>query len=158
MHIPLVKVLLLVVDTVCTNYGMRPPRPPPSSQEQQKFFRRDALSGNYQFDIKYSLRDTRLKSFAFPWETASSLRITPAFFIGFVLAITGGVIRVSCHHALGKFFTWQLSVQDDHKLVTTGPSSVVRHPSHVEWGLITIGIRSSRPGPTSSRAASRTRG
>ncbi|KAI9064435.1 hypothetical protein FKP32DRAFT_1675928 [Trametes sanguinea] len=147
MHAPLVRVLLLVADTACMNYGMRPPRPPPPSQEQQKFFRRDALSGNYRFDVKLTTAwrvaagtlalleaatilakelparyssELPFLSMIFPCKAALNLRITPTFLIGSVLAIAGGLIRVSCHHALGRFFTWQLSLR--------------------RMGLITIGI------------------
>ncbi|KAJ2972238.1 hypothetical protein NUW54_g12313 [Trametes sanguinea] len=112
--------LLLIADTACMNYGMRPPRPPPPSQEQQKFFRRDALSGNYRFDVKLTTAwrvaagtlalveaatiivkqlparySDELPLFTiFPWKAASSLRITPTFLVGSALAIAGGLIAV----------------------------------------------------------------
>lgn len=39
---------------------------------------------------------------------------------------------------MGRFFTWQLVVMKDHKLVTEGPYSIVRHPSYV--GSLMIGV------------------
>lgn len=48
----------------------------------------------------------------------------------------GSFIRLSCYRALGSNFTWELAVKKDHKLVTSGPYAVVRHPSYV--GALTI--------------------
>ena len=48
----------------------------------------------------------------------------------------GSFIRLSCYRALGKNFTWELSVKQGQTLVTSGPYAVVRHPSYV--GALTI--------------------
>ena len=48
----------------------------------------------------------------------------------------GSFIRLACYRALGKSFTWELSVKRDQSLVTSGPYAVVRHPSYV--GALTI--------------------
>lgn len=44
-----------------------------------------------------------------------------------------------CYRTLGRFFTWELSLQKDHTLVTEGPYSVVRHPAYVGNLLIGVG-------------------
>ncbi|OBZ75810.1 putative protein-S-isoprenylcysteine O-methyltransferase [Grifola frondosa] len=61
------------------------------------------------------------------------------FITGWVFACAGGFIRVACHRALGRFFTWDLSVQKDHTLITSGPYSVVRHPGYTGLSLIAMG-------------------
>lgn len=68
-----------------------------------------------------------------------SLRITPTFVVGSMLALAGGLNRLWCHRTLGRFFVWQLSLQDGHKLVTTGPYAIVRHPSYISWIVLQIG-------------------
>ncbi len=68
-----------------------------------------------------------------------SLRLTPTTLAGGLLGIAGGCIRVWCHRTLGRFFTWEVSVRDEHKLVTDGPYSIVRHPSYTGWHLVIIG-------------------
>ncbi|KAI0670383.1 hypothetical protein C8Q78DRAFT_1079355 [Trametes maxima] len=67
------------------------------------------------------------------------LYATPAFLAGSSLTIAGGLIRIHCHRALGRFFMWQATVQDDHELITTGPYAVVRHPSFTALALIAVG-------------------
>jgi len=57
-------------------------------------------------------------------------RITPLFVAGSTFIALGGYIRWQCYRTLGRFFTFQLSVRNDHRLVTGGPYSVVRHPSY----------------------------
>ncbi|PFH50833.1 hypothetical protein AMATHDRAFT_3570 [Amanita thiersii Skay4041] len=66
----------------------------------------------------------------FEGRDGSSIRLTRATVIGCVLGVIAGHIRAECYHELGKYFTFELSVQKDHTLVTTGPYSVVRHPSY----------------------------
>ncbi|KAI1791291.1 hypothetical protein LXA43DRAFT_1082758 [Ganoderma leucocontextum] len=44
-----------------------------------------------------------------------------------------------CYRELGQLFTWQSVVRDDHKLITTGPYSIVRHPSYTGFYLLVIG-------------------
>ena len=42
-------------------------------------------------------------------------------------------MRVVCHRALGRFFTWPVAVRENHALVTRGPYAVVRHPGYAAW-------------------------
>ncbi|CDO68286.1 hypothetical protein BN946_scf184799.g13 [Trametes cinnabarina] len=165
MHASLAKAALLVADTVCIHYGLSPPGPPPSPTEQQRFFKPDALAGTYWLHstcvcawrvaagtlaiveaatilarhIPPRYASAILTNLPFT-KGVLNLRMTSTFLAGSALAIAGGLIRICCHHALGKFFTWQLSVQDGHKLVTAGPYAIVRHPSYVGWALITLGM------------------
>jgi protein-S-isoprenylcysteine O-methyltransferase Ste14 len=40
------------------------------------------------------------------------------------------LVLISGARALGRFFTFEISIRDQHKLITTYPYSVVRHPSY----------------------------
>ncbi|KAF8648475.1 hypothetical protein AX16_006256 [Volvariella volvacea WC 439] len=62
------------------------------------------------------------------------IRISPLSFFGTILTLWGTFIRVSAYRTLGRYFTFELSLQKDHKLVVSGPYSFVRHPSYT--GLI----------------------
>ncbi len=68
-----------------------------------------------------------------------NISLTPASAIGALLGMAGGLIRLSCHRSLGRLFTWEMSVRDDHQLITSGPYSVVRHPSYTGLALIACG-------------------
>jgi protein-S-isoprenylcysteine O-methyltransferase Ste14 len=53
---------------------------------------------------------------------------------GAVLALTGALFAAWAKFRLGRLFSPQLGVQEDHRLITTGPYAVVRHPIYL--GLI----------------------
>ncbi|KAF9238465.1 hypothetical protein BU15DRAFT_75163 [Melanogaster broomeanus] len=65
--------------------------------------------------------------------------LTPAFLAGSVLSIAGSLLRIHCYRALGRMFTFELSIRRDHKLITSGPYSVVRHPSYTAVIGLTLG-------------------
>ncbi|KAG1800018.1 uncharacterized protein BJ212DRAFT_1468365 [Suillus subaureus] len=66
--------------------------------------------------------------------------ITPAFLVGSIAVAIGGVLRLYCISTLGKFWSFQLSVRKEHRLVTSGPYSVVRHPSYTGLLLQSAGF------------------
>ncbi|KAH9854230.1 hypothetical protein C2E23DRAFT_727279 [Lenzites betulinus] len=165
---PLLKVPLLLSNAACTYYGMKPPTPVAQPQERAKYGKGDWMgmiwTPNVMVNLAVFLRGSlcgaavveaaallaqhipsphsdRLLSHLFYHSDASpdSLAVTPMFLVGSALTIAGGLIRITCHRALGRFFSWQLSVQDGHKLITTGPYSVVRHPSYSGWLLLAAG-------------------
>jgi len=50
--------------------------------------------------------------------------------IGVVSLLFGSCLRISSINKLGNFFVYEFVVQKSHTLITTGPYSVVRHPSY----------------------------
>ncbi|KAG2114416.1 hypothetical protein DEU56DRAFT_189187 [Suillus clintonianus] len=66
--------------------------------------------------------------------------LSPALIAGSCLSIIGGAIRIYCYSALGRLFTFQLSIRQDHNLVTSGPYSIVRHPSYTGALCLDLGI------------------
>ncbi|KAJ3559497.1 hypothetical protein NM688_g302 [Phlebia brevispora] len=65
----------------------------------------------------------------------SNIYISATFVIGLVLSVFGAWIRASCYRHMGRHFTFELTIQDEHKLITHGPYAIVRHPSY--FGLFT---------------------
>ena len=61
----------------------------------------------------------------------SQIRFTTAAAVGTTLGIAGGALRTWCYRELGKYFTFEMTVMKDHRLVTTGPYRIVRHPSYI---------------------------
>lgn len=66
--------------------------------------------------------------------------ITFPFILGTALAVVGGLIRWWCFRTLGRYFTFQLSVRKGHRIVTTGPYAVIRHPSYTAGIVQVIGM------------------
>ena len=48
---------------------------------------------------------------------------------------TSTIIRLQCYKALGKSFTFEVSLKKDHRLVTSGPYAFVRHPAYSTGAL-----------------------
>jgi len=72
--------------------------------------------------------------------TLHTTPITTAFLAGSLAVMIGGVVRVCCALALGKHWNVLLSVRKGHRLVTSGPYSVVRHPSYTGYLLQYVGL------------------
>ena len=51
--------------------------------------------------------------------------------IGLILLFTGLAIRWISINTLKKYFTANLTIQEDHKLITTGIYKYIRHPSYL---------------------------
>jgi len=62
--------------------------------------------------------------------THTTPSITTPFLLGFLLALAGTYIRLCCYRAMGRHFTFEVSVRAEHKLITAFPYSVVRHPGY----------------------------
>ncbi|KAG2040969.1 hypothetical protein BDR03DRAFT_947816 [Suillus americanus] len=65
---------------------------------------------------------------------------SPALIVGSCLSVVGSAIRMQCYSTLGRFFTFELSIRQDHKLITSGPYAIVRHPSYIGGLCVFLGI------------------
>ncbi|KAF7321284.1 Protein-S-isoprenylcysteine O-methyltransferase [Mycena kentingensis (nom. inval.)] len=63
-------------------------------------------------------------------ERADAIRISPVFVLGIFLTGLGAYLRAWCYRELGAFFTFEVSIRHDHRLVQSGPYAVVRHPGY----------------------------
>ncbi|OSX57364.1 hypothetical protein POSPLADRAFT_1061572 [Postia placenta MAD-698-R-SB12] len=83
-----------------------------------------------------------------PTSLASQIHFSPAFYIGTALAVAGGIVRYQCYRTMGRFFTFEITMRNGHRLVTTGPYAYVRHPSYTGWlvAMVGPGICCASPG------------
>lgn len=81
---------------------------------------------------------TRLLSLLTPTRPLA-LTPTPRFLLTGALVLAAGLLRLWTYRTLGRFFRWQLSLVDGHRLVTAGPYAWVRHPSYVASALVSYG-------------------
>ncbi|KAA1469128.1 hypothetical protein DENSPDRAFT_864001 [Dentipellis sp. KUC8613] len=143
----LLKLALLVLGHAFYHVTVTPPNAPPKGSEKARYGK-DALSRkivmNAVVPIELGLIIPTL------CQAATTLALLPSsdliysssatqrfgslprsFLAGVVLQLLAGIIRISCYRALGRLFTFELSIRTEHKLVTGGPYSIVRHPSYV---------------------------
>ncbi|KAL1944036.1 hypothetical protein VTO73DRAFT_3854 [Trametes versicolor] len=162
---PLLKIPLLVSEAILNYITTTPPNPPPPPVQTKKYDGHGILTPIDDMHMKIisvlkwctcglimmEAAAVIIQETPSLWQSHPSLaqvsttvedlslRITPTFVVGSMLALAGGLNRLWCHRTLGRFFVWQLSLQDGHKLVTTGPYAIVRHPSYISWIVLQVG-------------------
>jgi protein-S-isoprenylcysteine O-methyltransferase Ste14 len=62
------------------------------------------------------------------------------FAVGMVMLATGVALRLWSFQALGRYFTFTVTVKPDQPVVTRGPYRLLRHPGYAGGLLATIGI------------------
>jgi len=67
-------------------------------------------------------------------------RLSNMMFIGATVMILGIMVRYSAQCELGKYFTWEMGMRRDHKLVTSGMYRFVRHPAYTGLYAICLGV------------------
>ena len=79
-----------------------------------------------------------------PWEYAHLAgpipRDGPLAWVGLVLFAGGVVLQAAAIRALHGFYTTRLGMQPGHRLVTSGPYRVVRHPGYLSQIMCMTGI------------------
>lgn len=77
-----------------------------------------------------------------PFEMGSeaSVRITPVILMGWSLTMLGTSLRLWCFRTLDRFFTFEVTLKEDHQLCTGGPYTYVRHPAYTGWILQCAGL------------------
>ncbi|OSD00307.1 ICMT-domain-containing protein [Trametes coccinea BRFM310] len=159
---PLLKVPLLLAHSVCTYYGMTPSTPLPKPEEQKRYDASEFMARTMRVQIVlvsagkwtccgFALAEAaailaaylpskipgHVHSLLLP--NGASLQLTPTSAVACALGITGGLMRIWCYRTLGQNFTWSTSIQPKHKLGTSGPYAIVRHPSYTAWTMMMLG-------------------
>ena len=79
-----------------------------------------------------------------PWEYAHFAgpipRDGPLAYAGLTLFAAGISLQAAAMRALGDFYTVRLGRQPGHRLVTSGPYRLIRHPGYLSYLLSMIGI------------------
>jgi protein-S-isoprenylcysteine O-methyltransferase Ste14 len=72
--------------------------------------------------------------------TLPYLSVTPITLFGITLMAFGTLVRLRCYEALGSLFTFDLCIKPEHRLITSGPYSFVRHPAYLGSLCLTAGL------------------
>lgn len=62
--------------------------------------------------------------------TGGGDHVSAAVLVGITLMVLGTLGRMYAYRMLGPMYTFHLSIKKEHKLITTGPYSIVRHPAY----------------------------
>jgi len=66
---------------------------------------------------------------------------SPTFrYAGFIIGLAGFAMREWAKRTLGRFFTYEVTIREDHKLVDAGPYRCLRHPSYTAALLWCLGV------------------
>ncbi|KAJ6631928.1 hypothetical protein B0H10DRAFT_1974 [Mycena sp. CBHHK59/15] len=167
MMLTLLKIPLILSDIICMRITAMPPNPPLAPGQhtvfipdwRERFLRRLAWPCVFLRAVSHTLNGLQIyliiashsptgaiskytilhASPASAPACSTRLAITPAFALGTWITLVGAILRVQCYRTLGRHFTFELSLQKDHKLVTRGPYAVVRHPSYTAMMLTVVG-------------------
>ena len=72
-------------------------------------------------------------------DVCEHIRLTPIFVVGWSLLTSGALVRKACYREMGKHFTFEITIQKDHRLVKSGPYAIVRHPSYSALCMVATG-------------------
>ncbi|KAF9551717.1 hypothetical protein CPC08DRAFT_715022 [Agrocybe pediades] len=156
------KVPIIILLTFGFKKMLTPPHPPPSSDEAVPSTKIDIHgSRRYRFALGHLVQilvgaaeviaivGPRLPASPLLQKVLSlatlrsarplNLRLNAISALGAALWIFGAALRLRTYQALGSFFRYEISIQKDHRLITTGPYSIVRHPSYSGLVLANIG-------------------
>ena len=67
------------------------------------------------------------------------IELTPTTAFATSLIVLGAAIRIWCFREMGRHFTFHVTLLENHKLVTTGPYNIVRHPSYTGNIFLLVG-------------------
>jgi protein-S-isoprenylcysteine O-methyltransferase Ste14 len=67
------------------------------------------------------------------------IELTPTTTFATILIVLAAAIRYWCYREMGRHFTFHVTLLKNHKLITTGPYNIVRHPSYTGGIFMFIG-------------------
>ena len=98
------------------------------------------LIAQHALDHQHPYSHFVLSHLIFSDGAAERICISRPFLVGAWMASLGGFIRFKSYQAMGSMFTFDMSIRNNHKLVTSGPYAIVRHPGYTGVMLVVIGI------------------
>ncbi|KAG2138048.1 uncharacterized protein EDB93DRAFT_1242140 [Suillus bovinus] len=136
----LLKIPLVLSSAIAVQVAVTPPH---SASEEEGLCWVEALTEIAAIIARHvdsSKMPSVLRTISKALSTLTDVPITPSFLVGCGLVTSGAFIRWLCYRTLGRHFTFLLSIRQDHRLITTGPYAIVRHPSYTGMMMLCFGI------------------
>ncbi|RPD52975.1 hypothetical protein L226DRAFT_553880 [Lentinus tigrinus ALCF2SS1-7] len=139
------KIPMILSVCMAASITYTPPTPPPDIREKSKFGTADFITrltasswgpliGNV---VPWTLGGLEVVGI----RTGSpNLAVTPLFVLGWAMVVFGALLRRTCYRYLEAQFTFELALKRGHKLITSGPYRVVRHPSYTGFACVSLGM------------------
>ncbi|KAF8481470.1 hypothetical protein JB92DRAFT_2822143 [Gautieria morchelliformis] len=141
---PPVKVILLILAGIFRWIATKPPHRPPIKADRV-LDRRTLFEKSHRklgmFVQAIGIGSLMIESamlLALYFGSPPGSQALVAISVGMVY--TGALIRLWCYKTLGTLFTYVLTIRPDHKLITSGPYAIVRHPSYTGSALMITGM------------------
>ncbi|KAI0311443.1 hypothetical protein OF83DRAFT_1068801 [Amylostereum chailletii] len=167
----LLKLPFLASGAMGVWFALTPPNPPPESKERQK---RTGVERTFGVVVRVHAFVWKVSVLANIFMEAMSIlsaysghgtieslnwlhnhspqhssTLGPSFLLGWFATLTSGLLRLACYKALGRMFTFEITLRENHKLITRGPYTYVRHPSYTGIVLGVVGTLLMHFGPGS---------
>ncbi|KAF9444358.1 hypothetical protein P691DRAFT_348749 [Macrolepiota fuliginosa MF-IS2] len=75
-----------------------------------------------------------------PNQSSDPIHVTPSFITGIISVVLGSYVRLDCFRALGRMFTFDLTIHPEHTLITNRFYAYVRHPAYTGSLLLVGGL------------------
>ncbi|KAH7926707.1 hypothetical protein BV22DRAFT_1045868 [Leucogyrophana mollusca] len=151
---------LLLASTLSLIISLKRPNPPPDASERVKVPHSDTtfvLGGVLILPILASVAciaaaavvlaltfpssiSSQILHYLLPTGNISDFALSHYLIASTVFTIVAGFGRIWCYRTLGRHFTYELSLQKGHRLVTDGPYAFVRHPSYTAVISAVVGL------------------
>ncbi|KDR77237.1 hypothetical protein GALMADRAFT_95964 [Galerina marginata CBS 339.88] len=155
------KIPVIVILTLGFKAMLTPPQPPPAKNEIVSSTKIDSTKMRYYrltlghivqavaavveiaaiFAVNYPSFSVsqRILSFCTFDGQPNKLRLGQLGSLGAIFWAVGAALRIRTYKDLGRFFRYDISIQKDHRLITNGLYSYVRHPAYSGMLLANIG-------------------
>lgn len=127
------SILLILFNTI---YQINCLNPYPSISTKDSVSKTGNTLSKFAFQVGFNI----LVAFACVMNIfcASSEPVGLVEYILFSMAVFGTMIRFRAYHDLGHFYTFDLVIKEDHKLITYGIYKYIRHPGNLGSLMVTI--------------------
>ncbi|KDQ23083.1 hypothetical protein PLEOSDRAFT_1049839 [Pleurotus ostreatus PC15] len=131
---------LLLITAISVHLSLSPPNPPVALQ---KCTGSKTLFERFIQYITFCSKPTSLVASLFcpepPRPLSTMWTVHSGLLIGSSMAFLAALLRLWCFRTMGRMFTFEVTIDAKHELITGGPYAYVRHPSYTGVAMTLLG-------------------